>query len=159
MHEAALRGRCHVRFQLRTTPTTDSCSRRRRKRDISRSARFPSASLRTVFGAEASECRLVIIDPPLSVRERLEARVARALGRLSPGAQLRLSGGTPVRVDGQELDPGIQLTLAAALRFRGGASMRGSAGPDATLAEVRSASRRDALALTARPSSSRSRSD
>jgi acetyl esterase len=93
----------------------------------------------------------VLIDPPLSVGERLEARVVRALGRLSPSAQLRLSGGTVVRVDGQELDPGIQLTLAAALRFRGGASMRGSAGPDATVAEVRSASRRDALALTARP--------
>ncbi len=34
MHEAAVPGRCHVRFQLRTTPTTDSCSPRRRKGDI-----------------------------------------------------------------------------------------------------------------------------
>jgi len=41
--------------------------------------------------------------------------------------------------------------LAAAVRFRGGASLLGSAGPEATPAEVRLASRRDALALNARP--------
>lgn len=92
----------------------------------------------------------VVIDPPLSIRERLEARLARGLVGLSPRTQVRLAGGKPVRRDGQELDPGIQLMLAAAGRFRGGASLRGFAGPDASAAEVRSQVRREALALSAR---------
>lgn len=88
---------------------------------------------------------------PLSARERLEARTARGLMRLPPAVQLRLAGGTPVRIDGQELDPGLQLTLAAAVRFRGDASIRGAAGPAATAQDVRAASRREAMALTVRP--------
>ena len=94
-----------------------------------------------------------MIDPPLSVRERLEARIARGLMRLSPRTQVRMAGGSPVRLDDQELDPGIQLTLAAAERLRGGASMRGSAGPDATAQEIRQAARREAVGLTAHPTS------
>jgi acetyl esterase len=52
--------------------------------------------------------------PPgsLSFRQRLEFRVARMLASLPPRLQLRLSGGSPVRVDGQTLEPEIQLTLA-----------------------------------------------
>jgi acetyl esterase len=90
------------------------------------------------------------IDPPLTRRERLEAGVARGFSRLSPRTQLRLAGGRPVRIDGQELDPGIQLVLAAAERTRGGASLTGPGGPGATPAEIRVALRRDTLAVSGR---------
>lgn len=56
---------------------------------------------------------------PLKAVERLEFRAARALAALPPRAQLRLSGGRPIVIDGQTLDPEVQLTLAL-LERRGG---------------------------------------
>jgi acetyl esterase len=52
--------------------------------------------------------------PPgtLSFRQRAELRAARALAALPPKAQVRLSGKPPVRLDGQTLEPEIQLSLA-----------------------------------------------
>jgi acetyl esterase len=50
--------------------------------------------------------------PKLTPRERLEVRAARALSALPPRAQVRLSGKPAVRIDGQVLDPEIQMTLA-----------------------------------------------
>ena len=47
----------------------------------------------------------------LTVRQRLEFRAARALSLLPPRAQLRLSGRPPVTIDGQTLEPEIQLLL------------------------------------------------
>ncbi|WP_372791001.1 alpha/beta hydrolase [Paraconexibacter sp.] len=49
---------------------------------------------------------------PRTPRERLEYRAARALAALPPRAQVRLSRRPPVTVDGQTLEPEIQLTLA-----------------------------------------------
>jgi acetyl esterase len=43
---------------------------------------------------------------------RILAGVARALDKLPPRAQVRLSGRPPIEVDGQTLDPGAQLILA-----------------------------------------------
>lgn len=59
--------------------------------------------------------------PPVhvSAADRIEAFVARALGRLSPRALVRLSGRPPLEIDGQVLDP--QLQLALAIRRRRGA--------------------------------------
>ncbi len=48
----------------------------------------------------------------LTTRQRLEFRAARLLSGLPPRAQVGLSGKPPVRVDGQTLEPDIQLTLA-----------------------------------------------
>lgn len=49
---------------------------------------------------------------PLRASEHLQRMVARAMGRL-PGAMLvRLSGGAPVVVDGQTLDPHVQWVLS-----------------------------------------------
>lgn len=42
---------------------------------------------------------------------KAQAAVLRGLMRLGPAAQLRLAGGTPTVLDGQTLDPGIQLLL------------------------------------------------
>ncbi len=50
--------------------------------------------------------------PLLAARQRVEFRVARAASALPPGAQVRLSGRAQVVIDGQELDPEIQLSLA-----------------------------------------------
>lgn len=47
-----------------------------------------------------------------TARDRLEYRAARALAALSPRAQVRLSGKPAVSLDGQALEPEIQLTLA-----------------------------------------------
>jgi acetyl esterase len=47
----------------------------------------------------------------LAARQRVEFRLARAAGALPPSAQVRLSGRPPVRVDGQALEPEVQLTL------------------------------------------------
>ncbi len=91
-----------------------------------------------------------MLDPPLTRRERLEAGVARGFSRLSPRTQLRLAGGRPVTIDGQELDPGIQLVLAAGERLRGGVSLTGPGGPIASAAEIRATTRRDALAISGR---------
>jgi acetyl esterase len=48
----------------------------------------------------------------VTAADRLEAFVARALGRLSPRAMVRLSGRPPLAIDGQVLDPQLQLALA-----------------------------------------------
>ena len=54
------------------------------------------------------------VRPPVRVTtaDRIEAFVARALGRLSPRAMVRLSGRPPLAIDGQVLDPQLQLALA-----------------------------------------------
>ncbi|HVP03281.1 MAG TPA: alpha/beta hydrolase [Solirubrobacteraceae bacterium] len=48
----------------------------------------------------------------LTGRERAELRAARALAALSPRAQVRLSRRPVVRLDGQTLEPEMQMTLA-----------------------------------------------
>ena len=50
---------------------------------------------------------------------KAEAAAVRAISLLSPKAQVRLAGGTPVRLDNQTLDPATQLLLAVAKK-RGG---------------------------------------
>ncbi len=49
--------------------------------------------------------------PALTVRQRTEFRVARLLSGLPPRTQVRLSGRPPVTVDGQTLEPEVQLIL------------------------------------------------
>lgn len=48
----------------------------------------------------------------LSARQRLELRAARLLSTLPPRLQVGLSGRPPVRVDGQTLEPDLQLALS-----------------------------------------------
>ncbi|MEP6952755.1 MAG: alpha/beta hydrolase [Solirubrobacteraceae bacterium] len=48
----------------------------------------------------------------LAARQRIEYRIARAFSALPPRLQVRLSGGKPVVIDGQTLEPDIQLALA-----------------------------------------------
>jgi acetyl esterase len=83
-------------------------------------------------------------DAPPTGRERVETRVARLAGHLSPRALLRLSGGQPVLVDGQQLDPGIQFVLKA-LERRGMPTVLGPIGANPTPAEVRAASHRQSV--------------
>ncbi len=66
----------------------------------------------------------------LAARQRFEFRVARLLSGLSPEAQVRLSGKPPVRVDGQTLDPGMQLNLAL-LERRGAPPLESLPPPEA----------------------------
>ena len=75
----------------------------------------------------------------LSARQRLELRAARLLSNLPPRVQLGLSGKPPVRVDGQTLEPELQLALSV-LERRG-------APPLETLppAEARESYRRQAI--------------
>jgi acetyl esterase len=47
----------------------------------------------------------------LPSRDTLETLIVRGLGALPPQVQRILAGGRPVRIDGQELDPEVQLTL------------------------------------------------
>jgi acetyl esterase len=54
---------------------------------------------------------------PLTNRQRLEYRAARTLSMLPPGWQVRLSGKPPVVVDGQTVEPEIQLLLSLIERF------------------------------------------
>ena len=77
--------------------------------------------------------------PPVRVTtaDRIEAFVARALGRLSPRTMVRLSGRPPLEIDGQVLDP--QLQLALAIRRRRG--VRGLVEP--TIEAARRRYRRD----------------
>ena len=86
-------------------------------------------------------------DSPLTFRERTEARAGRLLGGLPPGAALRLSRRPQVRLDGQELDPGVQLLLAVREQ-QGRASLR-PAGADAV--QARAMVRREALQYAGRP--------
>ncbi|MFL5406332.1 MAG: alpha/beta hydrolase [Myxococcales bacterium] len=44
-------------------------------------------------------------------RDALEALIVRSLAALPSRAQLMLAGGRPIRIDGQQLDPEVQLTL------------------------------------------------
>jgi acetyl esterase len=78
---------------------------------------------------------------------RLQLALGRGLAALPPRAQLALSGRSPVEIDGQRLDPGIQLLLA--LMARSGDGTLGGAGAD-PVAERRRA-RADALAAAGRP--------
>ena len=48
----------------------------------------------------------------LAARQRFELRVARLLSALPPRIQTKLSGRPPVRVDGQTLEPELQLSLS-----------------------------------------------
>jgi acetyl esterase len=54
----------------------------------------------------------------LVLGQRVEHRLAQALAGLPPGAQVRLSGKPPVRIDGDTLAPEVQLTLALLERRR-----------------------------------------
>jgi acetyl esterase len=54
----------------------------------------------------------------LTVRQRVELRVLRLLSVLPSSVQLRLSGRPPVVVDGQTLEPEVQLMLALVERER-----------------------------------------
>jgi acetyl esterase len=53
----------------------------------------------------------------LTYRQRLQYRAARTLSMLPPAAQVRLSGKPPVVVDGQTVEPEIQLLLSLIERF------------------------------------------
>jgi acetyl esterase len=50
--------------------------------------------------------------PKLTPRERMEVRVGKIMAALPPRAQIRLSGKPPIKLDGQTLEPDIQLLLA-----------------------------------------------
>ena len=49
--------------------------------------------------------------PVLTVRQRMEFLVARAAAALPPRAQIRFSGRPPICIDGQTLEPEVQLIL------------------------------------------------
>ncbi|HEX8353716.1 MAG TPA: hypothetical protein VF611_12495, partial [Pyrinomonadaceae bacterium] len=51
-------------------------------------------------------------DTEITLKERLQGFAGRALGRLPARAQLGLSRRPPLEVDGQRLDPCLQLLLA-----------------------------------------------
>ena len=75
----------------------------------------------------------------ITTADRIEAFVARALGRLSPRALVRLSGQPPLEIDGQVLDAQLQLALAVRRR-------RGTPGlVEPTVAAGRRRYRRDML--------------
>ncbi len=73
---------------------------------------------------------------------------AKVIAALSPRAQRALAGRVPVQVDGQVLDPGIQL-LMRLMALRGSASFIPDDG--ATVAEQRARIRREALAIARWP--------
>ncbi len=54
----------------------------------------------------------------LTLAQRVQHRVARALAGLPPGLQVRLSGKPPVHLDGDTLAPEVQLTLSLLERRR-----------------------------------------
>src|SRR5215212_7239823 len=78
------------------------------------------------------------------VAARVQYVTARALLALPPRAQLRLAGGTPVEVDGQQLHPEVQLLLH--LRERTGAPAMSADTPE----RARRRARRDAVAYAGR---------
>lgn len=80
----------------------------------------------------------------LTVRDRIEARLGRMLLHLPPRVQLHLSGRRQVQLDGQPLDPGIQLALRT-LELRGYPTMVGPAHGNPEPAEVRARVHREAL--------------
>src|SRR3954453_108806 len=81
----------------------------------------------------------------LTTRQRVEYRIARILAALPPRLQLRLSGRRQVVVDGQRLEPEIQLQLA--MIERQGAPPVESQTPR----EAREPRRRQAAAAGGRP--------
>ncbi len=78
-------------------------------------------------------------DRPLSLFEKAQHQVARALLRLPPRAQVALSGRRPVHMDGQTLHPELQLLLALRARMGGAPMGRG------TPQKARALLRREAL--------------
>src|SRR4051812_6646691 len=60
-------------------------------------------------------------------RDKLETLIVRGLGALPPKAQFMLAGGRPIRIDGQQLDPEVQLTLML-LKLSGRPSAEGVPG-------------------------------
>ncbi len=81
----------------------------------------------------------MVIPSPAALRDRIEGRVARTIPKLR-GPLLRALGGRPIRIDGQQLSPQVQVGLRLE-RFTGGSEV-------ATVAEKR------ALGAAARPGSS-----
>jgi acetyl esterase len=76
-----------------------------------------------------------------TLTDRIQFRAARALGRLSPRTQRRLAG-APIVIDGQTLDPGVQLLLA--LRDRRGVRPFKAMTPEQARRYVSAESRRTA---------------
>jgi acetyl esterase len=90
-------------------------------------------------------------EPPLSVRERIEGEFSRLVGALPARAQLLLAGGGPTRLDGQELDPGVQFALRA-LALQGVRSVTGAeAAVEPEPALVRALSHRRSIVTNRRP--------
>jgi acetyl esterase len=87
-----------------------------------------------------------MMSPPgaVSRRDRIEATIARLGGALPAAVQLRLSGRGPVRIDGLELDPGLQFALRA-LELRGTPTVIGARGVDPDPVSVRLRTHREAL--------------
>ncbi len=81
----------------------------------------------------------------LTARQRLELRAAGILAALPPRLQVLLSGRPPVIVDGQRLEPEMQLTLAL-LERRGAAPVE-----ELTVEEAREATRRQSAISSGRP--------
>ena len=52
----------------------------------------------------------MVIPSPAALRDRFEGLVARSIPKL-PGPLLRAVGGRPIRIDGQELSPQVQVAL------------------------------------------------
>ena len=72
-------------------------------------------------------------DTDITLAERMQGFAGRALGRLPASAQLKLSGRPPVEVDGQRLDPCLQLVLAVNRRRK----RHGLCEPDPVTARAR----------------------
>ncbi len=88
--------------------------------------------------------------PPAEVltrRDRFEAWLGRVLLRTPARVQLRLSGKPQVRLDGQDLDPGIQLALRT-LELRGAPTMVGAPHSNPEPAEVRARVHREAVVFS-----------
>src|SRR3989442_15726936 len=79
----------------------------------------------------------------LTRRDRFDARLGRLLLRAPARVQLALSGKPQIRLDGQKLDPGIQLALRM-LELRGAPTLIG-APQNPEPAEVRARVRHEAL--------------
>jgi acetyl esterase len=78
----------------------------------------------------------------LTALERLQARVGLLLGKMPPRLQRVLSGSGPIRIDGNELEPGLQFQLRL-MRLRGVPSLIN--GPDPVVERERI--RRQAMAF------------
>ena len=52
----------------------------------------------------------MVIPSLAALRDRIEGRVARSIPKL-PGGLLRALGGRPIRIDGQQLSPQVQVGL------------------------------------------------